>query len=64
MLGAAPGVGPLSVMVARPYSSLDVALDSQATEIHHHTYTAIPRYTGFNITFNYKATDFAHTPTH
>ena len=30
MLGAAPGVGPLSEVVARPDSSLDVGLDFQA----------------------------------
>ena len=31
MLGAAPRVWPLSSLVARPYSLLDVALDIQAT---------------------------------
>ena len=33
MLGAAPGVGPFSLLVARPYSFLDVALDIQAIKI-------------------------------
>ena len=30
MLGSAPQVGPFSLLVARPHSSLDVALDLQA----------------------------------
>ena len=30
MLGAAPRVGPFSLLVARPYSFLDVGLDFQA----------------------------------
>ena len=31
MLGAAPQVGPFSLLVARPYGFLDVGLDYQAT---------------------------------
>ena len=33
MLGAAPRVGPFSLLVARPYSFLDVGLDFQANEL-------------------------------
>ena len=35
MLGAAPRVGPFSLLVARPYSFLDVGLDFQAKLILH-----------------------------